>query len=53
LFQAPIIIKIVETPEKGLGDILLEALGLTGALALGAVLCAVALGALLYWIRSR
>ena len=37
--SAPIIVRVVERNEvMGLGDVLLDALGLTGALAVGAVL---------------
>jgi hypothetical protein len=37
--SAPIIVRVVEQNEiMGLGDVLLDALGLTGALAIGAVL---------------
>ena len=51
--QAPIIVKIVETPERGISEILVDALGLTGVLAVAAIAAALALGALLFWLRSR
>ena len=51
----PIIIKI--EPNKGdptgLSDVLIGALGLSGALFLIAVLAAVVFGALLFWLRRR
>jgi hypothetical protein len=33
--------------------VLVGALGLTGALALAAVLCGIVVGALLFWLRRR
>jgi hypothetical protein len=46
-------VKIVEPAEKGLADVLLGSLGLSGAIALGAVVMGLALAALLFWMRSR
>ena len=53
---SPIIVKIVEPkkdPTGGLADVLIGALGLSGALFLLAVIAAVAFGGLLFWLRSR
>jgi hypothetical protein len=50
---SPIIVKLVEPHEKGLGEVLLGALGLTGAIALAAVVLGAVLAAVMYWIRSR
>ena len=55
LQSKPIIVKIVE-PEgdpTGLADVLIGALGLTGALTLLAVVAAVVFAGVLFWIRSR
>jgi len=55
LFQPPITVRIIE-PDKdptGLADVLLRSLGLTGVLALIAVLAGVVLAAVLFAIRSR
>lgn len=55
LQSKPIIVKIVE-PEgdpTGLADVLIGALGLTGALTLMAVVAAVVFAGVLFWIRSR
>ena len=55
LQSKPIIVKIIE-PEgdpTGLADVLIGALGLTGALTLCAVVAAVIFGIVLFWIRSR
>jgi len=55
LFQPPITVRIIE-PDKdptGLADVLLRSLGLTGVLALSAVLAGVLLAAVMFAIRSR
>jgi hypothetical protein len=50
----PIIARIVEEGDPtGIADVLLGALGLTGGLALLAVLTGLVVGGLLYWLRSR
>jgi hypothetical protein len=53
--QEPIIVDIIEPVRDplGLGDVLVGALGLSGALALAAILAGVGFAALLYWFRSR
>jgi hypothetical protein len=53
----PVIVKLIE-PEKpselqGLADVLIGALGVTGALVLGALLMGVLLAGLMFWVRSR
>jgi hypothetical protein len=53
ILQEPVIVKIVEPNETGLADVLIGALGLSGALFLAALLAALAFGAGLYWFRSR
>ena len=53
--NSPIIIKI--EPKKndaaGLADVLIGALGLSGALVLIAMVAAVIFGSLLFWLRRR
>ena len=52
----PIVVKIIDSPNtelKGLSDVLLGSLGLTGVLVLGALLAAAVFGSVLFWIRSR
>jgi hypothetical protein len=51
--QGPIFVKIVETPEPGLGQIMMSALGLTGVLVLGAVLVGILVAGVIFWVRSR
>ena len=52
--QDPIIVKIVEPSElSGLADVLLGAIGLTGALTLLAIATGVVVAGLLFWWRSR
>ncbi len=52
----PLVVKIVDSPNsdlKGLSDVLLGSLGLTGMLVLGALLAALIFGSVLFWVRSR
>jgi hypothetical protein len=52
----PIIVRITEPPVnqlEGLADVLLGALGLTGVIAVTAVLVGVVVGTLMFWLRSR
>ena len=52
--QEPSIVKLVEPSElSGLADVLLGAIGLTGALALLAVAAGIVVAGLLFWWRSR
>ena len=52
----PIIVKIIE-PRKGelstLSEVLLGSLGLSGALALMAILLGVGLGGVMFWLKRR
>ncbi len=50
---SPIIVKIIEPKKDSLYDVLFGALGLTGVLVLGAVVAALVLAAVLFWVRSR
>jgi hypothetical protein len=53
----PIIVRIIEDPPEsqleGLADVLLGALGLTGAIAVSAIVLGIILGSVMFWIRSR
>ena len=51
--QQPIVVKLIEPAEKGLADVLVGSLGLTGIIVLVALLLGVALAGLMFWIRSR
>ncbi len=53
--SSPIIVKIIEPPgdPTGLADVLLGALGITGALVVGALVLGVLLGGLMFWLRRR
>jgi hypothetical protein len=53
--QPPVTVRIIQpdTDPTGLGDVLLRSLGLTGVLALIAVLAGVVVAAVLFAIRSR
>lgn len=50
-----IIVRLIEPPgdPTGLADVLVGSLGLTGAIALAALIAGLALGGLLFWFRSR
>ena len=52
---SPIIVKIPQSTDDptGLAHVFVEALGITGALTLLAVICGVILAGLLFWVRSR
>jgi hypothetical protein len=55
LQTSPIIVKLVE-PKKdptGLADVLIGALGLTGAITVVAVALGVVTAAIIFWVRSR
>jgi hypothetical protein len=51
----PIIVKIVEPPHDptGLADVLLGAIGLSGAITLLAILAGIVTAALMFWFRHR
>jgi len=49
----PIIVKIIETDEiSGLGDVMLEAIGLTGVISVGAVLFGLVLAVVIIGYRK-
>jgi hypothetical protein len=51
--STPIIVKIVEGNEiSGLGDVMLEAIGVTGVIALGAALFGIGLAGLIIGYRT-
>lgn len=55
MFAQTVIVKLVE-PEgdpTGLAAVLLGALGITGVLVVTAVTLGLALGGLMFWLRSR
>ena len=51
----PVIVKIIETPKDptGLADVLVGVLGLSTVLGAAAISIGVAIGALIFWVRSR
>ena len=51
----PMIVRVVgpPTPEIRWGDVILDALGLTGVLLIGSALFGFALGALIVWFKER
>jgi hypothetical protein len=53
--DGPIIVKIIETPKDptGLADVLIGVLGLSSVLSLATISIGVAIGALIFWLRSR
>ena len=54
--SSPIMVKIDQAkndPTGGLADVLIGALGLSGALFLVAVLAAIAFGSILFWLRRQ
>jgi hypothetical protein len=53
--SAPIIVKIVEPPHDptGISDVLIGAIGFTGAAILAALVLGLLLGGLMFWVRSR
>ena len=51
--STPIVVKIVEANEiSGLGDVMLEAIGLTGVIAVGAVLFGIVLAIVIVGYRK-
>jgi hypothetical protein len=51
----PVIIRVVgqPTPELGLGQIIAQALGLTGIILIASLLFGVAVGGFIIWVRMR
>ena len=53
--QAPVIVKLVE-PKKdptGIADVIIGAIGLTGAIVLLAVLLGAVMAVVMFWLRAR
>jgi hypothetical protein len=51
--SSPIIVKIVEPKKENIYDVLVGALGVTGAMVLVALLAGLLLAGVLFWRRSR
>jgi hypothetical protein len=51
--SSPIIVKIIEPPDTRLADVLIGALGISGVLALGAIIVGLLVGGMMFWLRSR
>jgi hypothetical protein len=53
--SSPIIVRVIEpnTDPTGLADVLIGALGLSGALFLIAVIAAIVFGSILFWLRRQ
>jgi len=52
--QPPIMVKLIDPPKDSeLANLVVGALGLTGALTLLAVLFGVVLAGVIFWVRSR
>ena len=51
----PVIVKIIEPPKDptGLADVLVGVLGLSTVLGIAAISIGIALGGLIFWVRSR
>ena len=51
----PVIVKIIEPPSDptGLADVLVGVLGLSTVLGIAAISIGIALGGLIFWVRSR
>lgn len=51
----PIIVRIIDPPPDiaGLADVLLGALGITGVIAVGALVIGLGFAGVLFWLRSR
>ena len=53
----PIIVKIIPPEQKselsGLADVLIGSLGLTGVIAIAAILLGAVMAGVMFWIRSR
>jgi hypothetical protein len=53
--QNPIIVKVIEPPHDptGISDVIIGAIGLTGAIVLAAVVIGLLFGGVMFWVRSR
>jgi hypothetical protein len=51
----PIIVRLIDPPPDiaGLADVLLGALGITGVIAIGALVVGLGFAGVLFWLRSR
>jgi hypothetical protein len=51
----PVIVKIIEPPHDptGLADVLIGVLGLSSVLGVTAIGLGIAIGGVIYWVRSR
>ena len=51
----PVIVKIIEPPTDptGLADVLVGVLGLSTVLGIAAISIGIAIGGLIFWVRSR
>ena len=52
---APVIVRIIEPPKDptGLADVLVGVLRLSSVLGLAAISIGIAIGVLIFWVRSR
>ena len=52
---APVIVRIIEPPKDptGLADVLVGVLGLSSVLGITAISIGIAIGVLIFWVRSR
>ena len=52
---APVIVRIIEPPKDptGLADVLVGVLGLSSVLGLAAITIGIAIGVVIFWVRSR
>jgi len=52
---APVIVRIIEPPKDptGLADVLVGVLGLSTVLGVAAISIGIAIGVLIFWVRSR
>ena len=52
---APVIVRIIEPPKDptGLADVLVGVLGLSTVLGITAISIGIAIGVLIFWVRSR
>jgi hypothetical protein len=53
--QGPVIVRLIEPPHDptGLADVLVGVLGLSGVLGVAGILIGIAVGGVMYWLRSR
>ncbi len=53
--QNPIIVKVIEPPHDptGISDVIIGAIGLTGAIVVAAIVIGLIFGGVMFWLRSR